>query len=162
MSKSVDELRKQLVALLEGGNAHVRLEDAVKDLPAPLRGKVPKGLPYSAWQLLEHLRIAQDDILCFSTNYDGSYQSPPWPEGYWPASPAPPDAKAWDRSLRQIRSDRKRFAELISDPKSDLFKPFPWGEGQNLLREALLIADHAAYHLGQIVLVRRLLKAWPE
>jgi hypothetical protein len=161
MARAVDEVRKQLLALLYGGNAHVGFNDAVRDFPPGMRGKVPAGLPYSAWQLLEHMRIAQDDIVRFSMNYDGTYTSPVWPDDYWPAKPAPPDEQAWERSVRRIRADLKRFAQLITDEKSDLFKPFPWGDGQNLLREALLIADHAAYHLGELIAVRRLLKIWP-
>ena len=153
-------LRKQLVALLEGGQAHVPLEDVVKDLPANLRGTVPADLPYSAWQLLEHLRITQRDILNFSAPPTGGYHSIQWPEDYWPKDPQPPNAQAWDQSVQAIQDDLKIFLKLIEDPKSDLFKPFRWGDGQNLLREALLIADHSAYHLGELVVLRRLLGAW--
>jgi hypothetical protein len=155
-------LRKQLIDLLHGGQAHAVFDDAVRDFPAKLRGAVPPNLPYSAWQLLEHLRIAQRDILNFSAPPTGGYHPMRWPQDYWPQSAEPPTADAWDRSLQAIHADLKAFISLIDNPKSDLFKPFRWGDGQNLLREALLIADHNAYHLGQLVLLRRLLGAWPE
>ena len=155
-----DELRKQLLALLKGENAHASFDEVIKDFPAEKRGVKPAGLPYSAWQLLEHIRIAQHDILRFCKNYDGNYHSPKWPEGYWPKSPDPPSEKAWDNSISQINADRKEFEELINDSKNDLDKAFAWGDGQNLLREALLIADHMAYHLGEIVTVRRILGVW--
>jgi hypothetical protein len=153
-------LRKQLIDLLHGGQAHATLEDAIDDLPANLQGSVPPNLPYSAWQLLEHLRIAQRDILNFSSPPTGGYHSMRWPQDYWPQSPAPPTAEAWDRSIEMIHADRKTFIALIENPKSDLYKPFRWGDGQNLLREALLIADHNAYHLGELIVLRRLLGAW--
>lgn len=155
-----DELHNQLLALLKGGQAHASFDEVIKNFPADKRGVKPAGLPYSAWQLLEHIRIAQHDILHFSKNHDGKYQSPKWPEGYWPKSPEPPNEKAWDEAIRQIQADQKEFEGLIADPKNSLEQPFPWGEGQNLLREALLIADHNAYHLGEIVAVRRILGIW--
>jgi hypothetical protein len=157
-----NEIQKQILAFLKGGNAHATLDEAVKDFPVDKRGKKPNGLPYSAWQLLEHIRIAQHDILRFSKNYDGKYQSPKWPEGYWPESPEPPSEKAWTDSIHQIKADLKEFEDLLKDPKSNLTETFPWGDGQNLLREALLIADHSAYHLGEIVAVRRMLSAWKD
>lgn len=155
-----DELHKQLLALLKGGQAHAGFDEVIKDFPVEKRGVKPAGLPYSAWQLLEHLRIAQHDILRFSKNHDGKYESPKWPEGYWPQSPEPPSEKAWDSSIQRIKADQKEFEELLVDPASSLELPFPWGDGQNLLREALLIADHNAYHLGEIVAVRRILGIW--
>lgn len=155
-----DELHKQLLALLKGGQAHAGFDEVIKDFPSEKRGVKPAGLPYSAWQLLEHIRIAQHDILHFSKNYEGKYQSPKWPEGYWPKSPEPPNDKAWDDSIRQIKADQKEFEELVAEPKNSLEQPFPWGEGQNLLREALLIADHNAYHVGELVAVRRILGIW--
>lgn len=154
------ELRKQLVALLRGGQAHAGFEAAVKDFPVKLRASVAHGLPYSAWQLVEHLRIAQRDILNFSSPPTGGYHPLRWPEEYWPKSPEPPSAGAWDGCLDAIRSDLKKFEALIARPEAELTKPFRWGEGQNLLREALLIADHTAYHVGEIVVLRRLLGAW--
>jgi hypothetical protein len=153
-------LRKQLIDLLHGGQAHVKFEDAIADLPANLQGAVPPNLPYSAWQLLEHLRIAQRDILNFSSPPTGGYHPMRWPQDYWPQSPEPSTAEAWDRSIEMIHADRKTFIVLIENPKSDLYKPFRWGDGQNLLREALLIADHNAYHLGELIVLRRLLGAW--
>ena len=157
-----DELRKQLIALLDGGQAHATLDEAVAGFPAELRGVVPEGLPYSAWQLLEHLRIAQKDILDFSAPPSGGYQHMGWPEDYWPKEVEPPSAEAWDRSVAAIRSDLEKFKELILKPDADLYKPFRWGTGQNLLREALLIADHAAYHVGEVIVLRRLLGAWKK
>ncbi|MEO8738010.1 MAG: DinB family protein [Edaphobacter sp.] len=154
------ELRKQLLALLSGGEAHANFDDAIKDFPAELRGKVPSNLPYSAWQLLEHMRITQRDILDFSAPPTGGYQPLEWPEAYWPKSPEPPSAHAWDHSVAAIRKDREQFEALLQKPEADLFKPFRWGNGQNLLRETLLIADHTAYHLGEFIVLRRLLGAW--
>jgi len=152
------DLRQHVVNLLSGGNAHATFDDAVKNLPPELRGKKPKGAEYSAWQLLEHLRIAQWDILEFSR--DPKHQSPEWPSGYWPAQPAPPDEKAWDKSVRAFRRDLKELCDMVADEAVDLFARIPHGDGQTVLREALLAADHNAYHIGQLVLVRRLLGAW--
>jgi hypothetical protein len=151
-------LREHLITLLTGGNAHATFDAAVKNFPAELRGKRPKGAEHSPWQLLEHLRIAQWDILEFSR--DAKHKSPEWPEEYWPKSPAPPDDKAWDKSVRAFRKDLKALSELVSDEKTDLFAKIPHGDGQTILREALLTADHNAYHIGQLVLARKLLGAW--
>lgn len=153
-----ESLRKHLVSLLTEANAHATFDDAVKDLPTALRGKVPKGAEHSPWQLLEHLRIAQWDILEFSR--DAKHKSPDWPSGYWPGAPEPPDEKAWDKSVRAFRKDLTAMCDLIADPATDLYGKIPHGDGQTILREALLIADHNAYHVGQLVLVRRLLGAW--
>ena len=158
---ATEEIRKQLTALLRGGQAHATFDEAVKDFPAKHRGTVPANLPYSAWQLLEHMRIALHDILDFSAPPTGGYQHIAWPDGYWPKSPAPPTPHAWDATIAAIRQDLETFEALITRPQADLYKPFRWGEGQNLLREALLIADHNAYHLGQLVVIRRLLRDWP-
>jgi len=151
-------LRDHLVALMAGGNAHVTFEDAIRNLPAELHGKTPRGAGHSLWQLLEHLRIAQSDILEFSR--DAKHTSPNWPEGYWPATAAPPDEKAWDKSVRAFRRGLKAMCALVADPATDLHARIPHGEGQTILREALLVADHNAYHVGQLVLVRKLLGAW--
>jgi hypothetical protein len=151
-------LRQHLLDLLTGSNAHADLEAAIKNLPEALRGERPEGAEHSPWELLEHLRIAQWDILDFSRN--PQYRERPWPSGYWPATPAPPDDKAWDKSVRALRKDLKTFCALISDPETDLYAKIPHGSGQTILREALLIADHNAYHVGQLVLVRRLLGDW--
>jgi hypothetical protein len=157
----VDELRKQLLALLKGGQAHAGFDAVVNDFPSELRGKVPAPLPYSAWQLLEHMRITQRDILNFSAPPTGGYHPLQWPGEYWPKSPEPPTPNDWERTIASIRSDRKQFEELLLKKDADLFKAFRWGNGQNLLREALLIADHAAYHLGELIVIRRLLGTWP-
>ena len=156
------ELRKQLAALLDGGEAHATFEEAVVDLPKELRGVVPEGLPYSAWQLLEHLRITQRDILNFSAPPTGGYHALKWPEEYWPKETVPPSDDAWQRSIAAVKEDREKFKELIARPEADLTKPFRWGEGQNLLREALLIGDHTAYHLGELIVLRRLMGAWKK
>jgi len=151
-------LRDQLVALLGSSQAHADFEAAVRDLPAELRGKTVRGAEHTAWQLLEHMRIAQWDILEFSRN--PKHVSPAWPDGYWPETGAPPDDAAWDKSIRRFKADRRAIQKLVADPASDLFTPFAHGDGQTLLREALLVADHNAYHIGQLVLLRRLLGAW--
>jgi hypothetical protein len=152
-------LRDHLLNLLAGKGAHVDFEKTVAGLPPDLRGAKASGLPHTPWQLLEHLRIAQWDILEFSR--DPEHVSPEWPEGYWPATEAPPDDAAWDASLAAFRSDLEAMKTLVADPAADLYTPFPHGDGQTLLREALLVADHNSYHLGQLVLVRRALGAWP-
>jgi hypothetical protein len=153
-------LRRHLVRLLEGRDAHLDFDSTIARLPRSLRGVRPAKVPYSPWQLLEHLRIAQWDILEFSR--DPAHVSPEWPKGYWPAHPSPPSGAAWDRSVRAFRADLGSMQRLIEDPSNDLFAPIPHGTGQTLLREALVLADHNAYHLGQFVLVRRLLGAWPK
>jgi DinB superfamily len=153
-------LRAHLLYLLRDGGAHLKFDAAVADLPPSLRGGKPPGQPHTPWRLLEHLRIAQEDILKFSR--DGRHVSPPFPDGYWPKGDAPPDDGAWDRSAAAFRADLKAMQDLVADPKTDLFAPIPHAKGQTVLREALLVADHNAYHLGQLVLVRRLLGAWSD
>lgn len=154
-------LRQELKALLAGGRAHARFEDAVEDFPFEQQGIVPKGLPYSAWQLLEHLRIAQRDILDFSKNSDGSYKAKNWPKDYWPDEAVPPDQSAWVNAVQAVLQDRAAFEKLLEGASDqELVSPFDWGEGQSLLHEALLVADHAAYHVGELVLLRRLLGIW--
>jgi hypothetical protein len=153
-------LREHLLYLLRDGGAHLDFEKAIAGLPQELRGAKPSGMPHSPWRLLEHMRIAQWDILEFSRN--PRHVSPPFPAGYWPQGDAPPDAGAWDRSVAAFRADLRAMQGLVADPACDLFAPFPHGEGQTLLREALLVADHNAYHLGQLVVLRRLLGAWPD
>jgi hypothetical protein len=156
-------LRKELKALLDGGQAHATFDAAVKDFPAELRGVVPDGLPYSGWQILEHLRLAQRDILEFSRNTDGTYKEKKWPEEYWPKSPEPENDAAWEKSIIEIREDRAAFEKLIASTNdAELVAPFAWGSGQTLLREALLIADHDAYHVGELIVVRRLVGAWKK
>ncbi len=153
-------LRKHLVELLTGGSAHARFEDAIKGLPPKLRGAKPVGFPHSPWMLLEHLRLAQWDILEFSRN--GKHVSPKWPEGYWPKKESPANASAWTKSVQQFRRDLKAMQSLVTNPKTVLFARIPWGDGQTILREALLAADHNAYHVAQLVDVRRMLGAWNE
>ncbi len=159
-SNAADPLVTQLLALLDGGNAHATLARAVADFPEALRSAVPAHLPYSAWQLLEHLRLAQRDMLDFSAPPAGGYQHHAWPKDYWPASSAPPTPESWNQTLEAMDADAKRFKALLTQPGADLYKPFAWGEGQNLLREALLLADHNSYHIGELVLLRRLLGVW--
>ncbi|MEX0655711.1 MAG: DinB family protein [Phycisphaeraceae bacterium] len=151
-------LRDNVLELLRGGGAHLAFEQAVADLPAKLRGAKPAGQPHTPWRLVEHMRIAQHDIVAFTVDPD--YTSPAWPDGYWPEGDAPPSAKAWQQSLAGFRRDAKRMAKLVADRKTDLLTPIPHGDGQTVLREAMLIADHNAYHLGQLVIIRRLLDAW--
>jgi hypothetical protein len=152
-------LREHLLYLLRSGGAHVDFEAAVADLPPDLRGGKVAGLPHTPWRLLEHLRIAQWDILEFCRN--PRHASPTFPEGYWPKGDAPPDDVAWNRSVAAFRADLRAMQALVADPATDLFAPLPHGKGQTVLREALLVADHNAYHLGQLIVVRRLLGAWP-
>jgi DinB family protein len=152
------ELRQHLLDLLNGGQAHTTFEAAIKNLTPNLRGTKPGNFPHSPWMLLEHLRIAQRDILEFSR--DAKHKSPVWPEGYWPKEEAPPNAKAWEQSVSGFHEDMKAMQELVKDPKTDLFAKIPWGDGQTILREALLLADHNAYHIAQIIDVRRLLGDW--
>jgi hypothetical protein len=151
-------LRRELDRLLSGEGAHVNFDEAIANLPAGLRGMRPAEAPHSAWEIVEHIRIAQWDMLEFSR--DAKHKSPQWPDGYWPETAEPPNAKAWDESLAAVKRDLGAMRKLVSDPKSDLFAPLAWGDGQTLLREALQMADHNAYHVGEIVLVRRLLGAW--
>jgi hypothetical protein len=153
-------LREHLLYLLRGGGAHLDFEKAIADLPPKARGGKSKNVPHTPWRLLEHMRLAQWDILEFSRN--PRHVSPPFPEGYWPEDDAPPDAAAWDRSVAAFRADLQAMQDLVADPATDLFAPLAHGQGQTVLREALLLADHNAYHLGQLVVVRRLLGAWPE
>ena len=156
-------LVRELLSLFEGGNAHATFEDAVKDFPAKLRSEIPVGLPYSAWQLVEHLRITQRDILEFSDNKAGEYRELRWPEEYWPKEAAPPSEAAWDHAIREIHSDRKAFEKLLKEAdEKALTEAFSWGNGQTLLREALLIADHNAYHIGELIVLRRLLGVWKK
>jgi DinB superfamily len=151
-------VREHLLKLLSGGHAHVTFEAAVKGLPAALRGKRPKGTEHSPWEILEHMRIAQWDILEFSR--DPKHVSPAWPSGYWPKSKTPPNDKAWAKSIRTFNADLEAMRKLVAADSTDLYAPISHGDGQTIMREALLIADHNAYHLGELVLVRRLLGAW--
>ena len=151
-------LRHHLLDLLSGGNAHAKFDDVIQDLPPKLYGKKPENFPHTAWMLLEHLRITQWDILEFSRN--AKHKSPEWPSGYWPKTEAPHSAEAWNKSVEEFQRDLKAMKDLVENPQTDLFAKIPWGDGQTVLREALLIADHNAHHLGQIIDVRRLLGIW--
>jgi hypothetical protein len=153
-------LRDHLVNLLQGGGAHLDFDRATSDLGESLRGVRPANLPYSPWEIVEHMRIAQWDILEFSR--DSKHVSPEFSKGYWPASPAPEGRDEWEHSLNGFRADLSAMRDLVSEQSTDLYAPIPHGTGQTILREALLIADHNAYHLGQLVVVRRLLSVWSD
>jgi len=153
-------LREHLVYLLKGGGAHVHFEDALTGLPARKRGTFAKGLPHTAWQLLEHTGLAQWDILEFSRN--ANHVSPEWPEGYWPRTPVPRNDAAWEKSVRDFKHDLREMVRLVANPRTELFAKIPHGDGQTILREALLLADHNSYHIGQLVDLRRALHCWPE
>ncbi len=155
-----ESLRQHLVELLTGENAHVGFERGIAGLPVELRGVKAGAFPHTAWQLAEHLRIAQWDLLQFSV--DPNHVSPEFPAGYWPESGTPPNSEAWEKSVDGFRADLKAMVALITDPTTDLFARIPHGDGQTILREALVLADHNAYHLGQLLVVRRLLGAWDE
>jgi hypothetical protein len=152
-------LREKLVRALSSGEAHVSLDAALAELPVAQRGERPPGQPHTIWRLLEHLRLAQWDILEFSR--DPRHVSPPWPEGYWPPADGPASEEEWLQSRTRYEAELAAFCALLADPGRDLFAAFPWGTGQTLLREALLLADHQAYHVGQVVLLRQLLGSWP-
>jgi hypothetical protein len=154
----MDSLRAHIVNLLSGKGAHVDFDAALSEFPAELRGAQLASAPHTAWQLLEHMRIAQWDILEFSR--DPKHVSPNWPEGYWPETPAPQNDGAWDKSLRQFQADLDAMRQLVADPGHDLLARIPHGQGQTLLREALVLADHNAYHLGQLVFLRKMLGSW--
>lgn len=153
-----DPLREQISRLLAWEDAHIGFDAAVAGIPQTLRGKQPAGLPYSPWQLLEHLRRTQRDILDFCRS--ANYQVLDWPDDYWPAAETPPSATAWNDSIRQFKKDRQALQKLAADRRVELAARIPHGDGQTYLRELLLAADHAAYHIGQLIVVRRLLGNW--
>jgi uncharacterized damage-inducible protein DinB len=153
-------VRDYLRRFLNWREAHADLKSAFKDVPFEDQGKRPPKSPHSPWQILEHMRLAQNDILEFCTN--PQYKARNWPDDYWPKKSAPPDKSAWGKSVKAFEKDLKDLQDLVSDPKTDLETPVPHGSGQTVFREALLVADHNAYHVGQLVLVRRLLGCWPE
>jgi hypothetical protein len=156
-SKNESSLRKQLVRTMEGGESHLDFKSVVEDFPADKRGVKPHGAPHSAWQLVEHMRIAQWDILEFSRN--PKHKSPKWPEGYWPSAAAPPDDGVWEKSVRGFEADAAAMAELIRDGSVDLFAKIEGGDGQTLLREACVVAAHNSYHLGQLEFLKKMLMA---
>jgi hypothetical protein len=160
MSEHETALREQLVSLLKGGGAHVQFMDAVENFPAAKRGTYAQGLAHTGWQLLEHVRIAQWDILEFSRSHE--HVSPEFPEGYWPKTPAPANDEAWNKAVEAFQHDLREMIKLVENPRTDLYAPIPHGQGQTILREALVLADHNSYHLGQLIDLRRALGSWPE
>lgn len=154
-----DPLREQLARFIDYGEAHLTAVAALAGLDPALYGKRARGLPHSPWELLEHIRIAQHDILDFCLNAD--YEEMTWPDDYWPKSAAPANEESWDRSVASVRKDCEGFRALAANPKIDLFATIPHGDGQTYLRELLLAQDHLSYHTGQLVLVRQALGAWP-
>ena len=153
-----DNIRKNITEILRENHAHIRFEDAVAKLPAGLRSVRLEQLPYSIWQLVEHIRITIWDVLKFCLSAD--HKSPEWPEGYWTANPDYVDDETWEKSLYQIRKNKEDFISLFNDPDVDIYIPFDYGSGQTYIRQALFIADHTAYHTGQIIVLRRILSAW--
>jgi hypothetical protein len=153
-------LRQHLLYLLKDGGAHAKFDDVIKNFTENHRGKKVQNFPHTAWMLLEHMRIAQWDILEFSR--DPKHISPTFPDGYWPKTYAPPSDAAWTKSIQSFHKNLKAMEDLVSNPKTDLYAPLPWGDGQTVLREAMLVADHNAYHLGQLVMLSRLLASWEE
>ena len=151
-------LRRHVLYLLKGGGAHAGFDKVVAGIPARQRGARPAGQPHTPWRLLEHMRIAQWDILEFSRS--AQHVSPEFPEGYWPLADAPAGPTAWQKSVKAFRRDLRAMQKLVADPKTDLYARIPWGDGQTVLREALLVADHNAYHLAELVMLRRLLGIW--
>ena len=160
MSEHEAALREQLVSLLKGGGAHVHFMDAIEGFPAAKRGTYAQGLAHTGWQLLEHARLAQWDILEFSRNAE--HVSPEFPEGYWPKTPAPASEEEWNKTVEAFKHDLREMIKLIENPHTDLYAKIPHGQGQTILREALVLADHNSYHLGQLVDLRRALGSWPE
>lgn len=153
-------VREHVLDLLKGGGAHLHFERAIADLPKELRGAKVDGVPHTPWRLLEHMRICQWDILEFCRN--SNHVSPEFPDGYWPKADAPSDSTSWDQSVQHFRDDLQAMIDLVGDPSTNLLAPIPHGDGQAILREALLVADHNAYHLGQLVFLRRCWGAWNE
>ncbi len=151
---NIKALREHVIELLDGKSAHIDIESALKDFPVERINDNVSGSPHTAWQLLEHIRIAQWDILDFSRNPD--YKEMKWPDDYWPRDEGTPEK--WRKSLKEVLSDLEEMRDLVAAEETDLFAKLPWGDGQTMLREALLIADHNAYHLGQLVLIRRILE----
>jgi uncharacterized damage-inducible protein DinB len=153
-------LRELLVEFLGGDSAHAELKTVVDDFPEKLRSQKPQGAPHSAWQLLEHIRMALHDLYDFSTN--SNYVQPQWPEDYWPKEAAPPDSDAWDQSVRAVKKDLADFEKLVADPETNLYATIPWGTGQTTLREVLLAGQHTSYHLGQLVSLKKELGGWKK
>ena len=154
-AKSVhdQQLREHLLFLLKGGGAHISFDDEIGHWTVPLAGTKVANFPHTAWMLLEHMRLAQWDILEFCRNV--KYAARNWPDDYWPAAEAPLDEKAWAASIAAFKKDLRTMQQLVANPKVDLYARIPWGDGHTMLREALLVADHNAYHLGQLVMLRK-------
>jgi uncharacterized damage-inducible protein DinB len=159
-AKAKEDWRAIVASSLDWEQAHAKLENAVKGLAPAVRGQRPSGYPHSVWELLEHIRITQRDLLDFCQNPDYE-EKLKWPDDYWPATPAPPASDAWDKSIADCRRDREALARFTTESKTDLTTKIPHGTGQTYLRTILVAVDHASYHVGQIVSVRRLLGAWP-
>lgn len=157
---SDQSVREHVLDLLKGGGAHLGFEQAIAGLPEELRGGKVDGVPHTPWRLLEHMRICQWDILEFCRN--SGHVSPEFPDGYWPVGDAPPAPESWDQSVEKFRDDLQGMVDLVANPDTDLYAPIPHGDGQTVLWEALLVADHNAYHLGQLVFLRRCLNVWNE
>lgn len=155
---SETEARKHLVRLIDGHEAYMPFEHAIDGIPYGLRGIIPEKLPYSIWHLVEHIRLAQHDILAYSK--DSSIESPDWPEGYWPENKSPQGEDEWSQSLETIKAEKAEMKTLVENAANGLFEPFANGSGHTLFRQAMLIAEHTAYHTGQIIVVRRLLGIW--
>ncbi|HEY0759628.1 MAG TPA: DinB family protein [Acidisarcina sp.] len=151
-------LRDQLLELLRGGSAHANPSAALDDFPVELRGKRPDGVAHSGWQQLEHMRFTLHDLLNFCT--DSNYLEPKWPDDYWTDSEEPPEPDSWDKTVAAFKADMKAFEDLVNDPAGNIYAEIPWGQGQTLFREILLVADHNSYHIGQIIMLRRSLGAW--
>lgn len=158
--KDQTQARKWLLWNLRGGGAHWTFDDAFGDLSTEQRGHRAQGTPYSPWRVLEHMRICQRDILEFTIHPD--YESPPYPEGYWPDGPAPENEAEWNQSVEEFKKDLATIIEVVDNPETDLFEPLPHGDGQTVMRQAMLVVDHNSYHLGQMELVRRLIGAYPD
>ena len=152
-------MRAIVASSLDWQEAHATFDAAVAELPSSLRGRRPEGFPHSAWELVEHIRIAQADLADFMERSD--YHVMKWPDDYWPANPAPPSEKSWDESIAAVRRDRDRIKDIATRSTVDLTAKIPWGTGQTYLRTILVAVDHTAYHVGQVIAVRRLLNAWP-
>lgn len=160
MSDSEKQLREKLVKLLDGGEAHMSFNDAVSDFPTKHINDFPPNVPYTFWHLIEHIRITQWDILEFITNPNYKYIK--WPDEYWPKRDKKAKKSDWEKTIKVYNSDLKKLIKIVKDPKTNLYKKIPWGEGQNILREILLVCDHSAYHIGELGILRQVTSTWPK
>lgn len=154
------EVRKWLVKFLQGNQAYMSFDDAVAKFPTKHINTKAPNVDYTFWHILEHIRITQWDIIDFCTNPDYKYIK--WPDDYWPKQDAKATKKDWDKTIKAIRSDLNEMTKLVQNPENDLYKPFAWGEGQHLLREAIMVAEHNAYHIGEFAVLRQVVGAWPK